>query len=197
MAEKNFSIYQILLPDFGNFPSLYPSIKTAFSTLFVYCFLSIFLDLFPLAGVVYGGVFTHFFVDFYEDFPTHFMAEDDVTSESSVADLSQFIAKMPALPSMCHIISVGKLVESELYCIAHAYLLNLACEMKTILVLFYRAFEKVVVFRRSRKQTDGGGSVEGAMLPMDQCLALRLPPANPFDNFLRAARLPMPYLGRD
>ncbi|CAL5402046.1 unnamed protein product [Camellia sinensis] len=87
------------------------------------------------------------------DFPTHFMAEDDVTSESSVADLSQFIPKMPAVPSMCHIISVGKLVESK-----------------------------------SRiKQTGGGGSVEGAMLLMDQCLALRLPPANPFDNFLRAA----------
>ncbi|XP_028097596.1 uncharacterized protein LOC114297348 isoform X6 [Camellia sinensis] len=84
------------------------------------------------------------------DFPAHFMAEDDVTSESSVADLSQFIPKMPAVPSMCHIISVGKLVESELYCIAHAYLFNLACEMKTILVLFYCAFEKVVVFRRSR-----------------------------------------------
>ncbi|XP_028097570.1 uncharacterized protein LOC114297348 isoform X2 [Camellia sinensis] len=48
------------------------------------------------------------------DFPAHFMAEDDVTSESSVADLSQFIPKMPAVPSMCHIISVGKLVESAL-----------------------------------------------------------------------------------
>ncbi|CAL5399316.1 unnamed protein product [Camellia sinensis] len=85
------------------------------------------------------------------DFPTHFMAEDDVTSESSVADLSQFIPKMPAVPSICHIISVGKLVESN------------------------------------GKQTGGGGFVEGAMLLMDQCLALRLPPANPFDNFLGAA----------
>lgn len=32
------------------------------------------------------------------------------------------------------------------------------------------------------------GPVGGALVPMESRLALRLPPASPFDNFLRAAR---------
>ncbi|GMP39973.1 hypothetical protein CsSME_00010606 [Camellia sinensis var. sinensis] len=46
------------------------------------------------------------------DFLTNLIAEDDAMSESSVADLSRFIPKMPASPSMSHIVSIGQLLES-------------------------------------------------------------------------------------
>lgn len=47
-----------------------------------------------------------------QDFTTNLMAEDDLRSESSVADLSRFIPHVAASPSMPHIISIGQLLES-------------------------------------------------------------------------------------
>ncbi|CAK9166722.1 unnamed protein product, partial [Ilex paraguariensis] len=49
------------------------------------------------------------------DFPTNSF-EDDVTSESSVVDLSRFIPRIPPspTPSMSHIVSIGQLLESAL-----------------------------------------------------------------------------------
>lgn len=40
------------------------------------------------------------------------LPEDDAVSETSVADLSRFIPKMPPSPSISHIISIGQLMES-------------------------------------------------------------------------------------
>lgn len=47
-----------------------------------------------------------------QDFPSDSSGDDDVTSESSVADFTNFIPKLPASPSMSHIISIGQLLES-------------------------------------------------------------------------------------
>lgn len=47
-----------------------------------------------------------------QDFPTDSSGDDDATSESSVADFPNFIPKLPASPSMSHIISIGQLLES-------------------------------------------------------------------------------------
>lgn len=47
-----------------------------------------------------------------QDFPTNSSVEDDVTSESSVADITGFIPKLATSPSLSHIISIGQLLES-------------------------------------------------------------------------------------
>ncbi|GFS38930.1 uncharacterized protein Acr_00g0060280 [Actinidia rufa] len=151
------------------------------------------------------------------DFLTNSMAEDDVTSESSVADLSRFISKIPASPSMSHIISIGQLLESALEVAGQVAGTSIStsplpysamasqCESlgtctrqklsswlnheshyaKTSGKLF-PAFSADV--RPEIKINTGDGPVHGAMRTMDPWLTLRLPPASPFDNFLRAAR---------
>ena len=63
-----------------------------------------------------------------QDFMTNSMAEDDVTSESSVADLSRFISRIPASPSMSHIISIGQLLESVITLCEHVH----ACFQNTL-----------------------------------------------------------------
>ena len=47
-----------------------------------------------------------------QDFPPNSLVEEDLISESSVVDLSRFIPKMPASPSLSHVISIGQLLES-------------------------------------------------------------------------------------
>ncbi|KAL7003167.1 hypothetical protein U1Q18_004325, partial [Sarracenia purpurea var. burkii] len=159
------------------------------------------------------------------DFPTNSMAEDDVTSKSSVADLSCFIPKMPASPSMSHIISIGQLLESALEVAGQVAGTSIStsplpysamasqCEAlgigarkklsswltheihctKTAENLF-PALPVGGGHAEINKVHNGGGAVavhQGALPPppsMDPWLALRLPPASPFDNFLRAAR---------
>ncbi|PSS00223.1 hypothetical protein CEY00_Acc24192 [Actinidia chinensis var. chinensis] len=152
------------------------------------------------------------------DFLINSMAEDDVTSESSVADLSRFISKIPASPSMSHIISIGQVLESALEVAGQVAGTSVStsplpysamasqCEAlgtctrkklsswlnqeshytKTSGKLFpaFSADERSEI----KKINNGDGAVPGAMRPVDPWLALRLPPASPFDNFLRAAR---------
>ncbi|CAK9141192.1 unnamed protein product [Ilex paraguariensis] len=153
------------------------------------------------------------------DFPTNSF-EDDVTSESSVVDLSRFIPRIPPspTPSMSHIVSIGQLLESALevagqvagtsvstsplpysamasQCEAlgaysrkklSSWLNHESHHTKGADILF-PAFPEDG--RSTIKKIAGEGeSVQGALLPMDPWLALRLPPASPFDNFLRAAR---------
>lgn len=50
-----------------------------------------------------------------QDMPTSSLIEDDATSEASVADMSRFIPKIPSSPSVSHIISIGKLLESVIF----------------------------------------------------------------------------------
>lgn len=47
-----------------------------------------------------------------QDVTSNLLAEDDAISETSVADISRFIPKMPPSPSISHIISIGQLMES-------------------------------------------------------------------------------------
>lgn len=62
-----------------------------------------------------------------QDFPSDSSGDDDVTSESSVADFTNFIPKLPASPSMSHIISIGQLLESVIPLFLFASLCNDAC----------------------------------------------------------------------
>ncbi|KAF5952160.1 hypothetical protein HYC85_010104 [Camellia sinensis] len=155
------------------------------------------------------------------DFLTNLIAEDDAMSESSVADLSRFIPKMPASPSMSHIVSIGQLLESALEVAGQVAGTSVStsplpystmasqCEALgtgarkklsnwlTQESHYTKTSEKVLPsfsadgLSEIRKVTNREGSVpvQGAMPQMDPWLALKLPPASPFDNFLRAARL--------
>ncbi|KAI8555542.1 hypothetical protein RHMOL_Rhmol05G0180500 [Rhododendron molle] len=146
-----------------------------------------------------------------EDFTTNLMAEDDLRSESSVADLSRFIPHVAASPSMPHIISIGQLLESVLevagqvagtsistsplpYSAMASQCEALGTGARQRLRLSSWLTRESHYSKTSEKlfpaiSTDGLSEIKmGGMLPMDPWLALKLPPASPFDNFLRAAR---------
>ncbi|XWS64447.1 hypothetical protein CRYUN_Cryun05aG0004500 [Craigia yunnanensis] len=53
-------------------------------------------------------------LSFDEDVRTSSLLEDDARSEASVLDLSRFIPKVPASPTVSHVISIGQLLESAL-----------------------------------------------------------------------------------
>ncbi|XP_050222959.1 protein SEMI-ROLLED LEAF 2 [Mercurialis annua] len=154
-------------------------------------------------------------LSFDEDIPTSSLAEDDTLSEASVADMSRFIPKMPSSPSVSHVISIGQLLESALevagqvagasistsplpyntmakQCedlgkgtrnklsnwLAHEYHYNREANKCLPAANGFPALEKIM------------NSVEmdqTAIKPIGPCLAMRLPPASPFDNFMKAA----------
>ncbi|PIN14940.1 hypothetical protein CDL12_12415 [Handroanthus impetiginosus] len=143
------------------------------------------------------------------EFSANSLVEDDAMSISSVADITRFIPRVPASPSpsMSHIVSIGQLLESALEVagqvagstvstspLPYSTMTN-QCEAfgtdtrkklstwlthdnecakpnETVLPLVMSPVEKTT------SDEPFLGSV----------LALRLPPASPFDNFLRAAR---------
>ncbi|KAF6134619.1 hypothetical protein GIB67_022906, partial [Kingdonia uniflora] len=149
-----------------------------------------------------------------EDLQTISNIEDDAVSEASVADLSRSILKVPASPSLSHIISVGQLLESALevagkiagtsvltspltyitmasQCEAlntgmrkklSSWLAHEACDSKTA---DNAALADVQLF--SNKITSDVASRQGGGMVTEQKSGLRLPPASPFDNFLKAA----------
>ncbi|KAA8545251.1 hypothetical protein F0562_020035 [Nyssa sinensis] len=157
-------------------------------------------------------------LSFDGDIPINSLVEDDMMSESSVADLARFIPKMPASPSVSHIISIGQLLESALEVAGQVAGTSVStsplpystmasqCEalgtgtrkkLSSWLTHenhFTGATDKLFpafpagVLSTVRKVPSEGGSFEGGALPVDPWLALRLPPASPFDNFIRAAR---------
>ncbi|GAV92254.1 hypothetical protein CFOL_v3_35635 [Cephalotus follicularis] len=149
-----------------------------------------------------------------EDTPTNSLVYDDFTSEASVADLPRFIPRMPSSPSISHVISIGQLLESALEVagqVAGASVSSSPLPYNTMTShcdavgagtrkklsnwlahenqYYSRAADSCLpsfpedVCLALRKVT----SHEGGALPMDPCLAIRLPPASPFDNFLKAA----------
>ncbi|XAR52684.1 hypothetical protein NMG60_11020874 [Bertholletia excelsa] len=153
------------------------------------------------------------------DFQTNSVAEDDVTSESSVADLSRFIPKMPASPAMSHIVSIGQLLESALEVAGQVAgssvstsplpYSTMASQCEALGTGTRKKLSSWLTHERQHVKTsekavptfsadgwseirkicnEGGSTVQGGKLSMDPWLALRLPPASPFDNFLRAAR---------
>lgn len=152
------------------------------------------------------------------DFPINSLVDDDVISESSVAGISRFIPKMSPPSSLPHIISIGQLLESALEVAGQVAGTSLStsplpfsamagqCEalgtdsrkkLSTWLSHENRYTKSAnILFTATpadgrstiTKIMGGGGPLQGAVPPTDPWLALRLPPASPFDNFLRAAR---------
>ncbi|XP_063937421.1 protein SEMI-ROLLED LEAF 2 isoform X2 [Daucus carota subsp. sativus] len=157
-------------------------------------------------------------LSFDGDFPSDSSGDDDVTSESSVADFTNFIPKLPASPSMSHIISIGQLLESALEVAGQVAGTTVSTsplpfsamasqcqtlgtdtrkkltnwlssenhqQMKSISPITTIPVDEQSSFSKIMGEDEPVG---GALLTMESRLALRLPPASPFDNFLRAAR---------
>lgn len=156
-------------------------------------------------------------LSFDEDIPVSSFVEDDVGSdaEASVADLSRFIPKIPASPSISHVISIGQLLESALEVAGQVATAPVSssglpyntmasqCEalgtgsrkklsnwlttdtpQKNILALANTPLPEVPAEGSTEVKVTSNGV---ALMPAEQCWSIRLPPASPFDNFLRAA----------
>ncbi|KAF9619808.1 hypothetical protein IFM89_009559 [Coptis chinensis] len=155
-------------------------------------------------------------LSFDGDFSAIGTIEDDAVSESSVADLSCFIPKISTSPAPSHVISVGQLLESTLEKAGQAAgtavstsplpysAMTRQCEVlgtctrKTLsnwldhgahdsksadkLLLTLPSDGRSVIRKIS---SDIGPRQEGG-LSTEPWSAMRLPPASPFDNFLRA-----------
>ncbi|ESW16997.1 hypothetical protein PHAVU_007G201500 [Phaseolus vulgaris] len=150
-------------------------------------------------------------LSFDGDFPLNSAGEDDTISEASVSDLSRFIPKMPVSPSAPHVISIGQLMESALEVAGQVagtavstspLPYNTMASQCESLGTFARkklsnwlAFENhytqaadksflaIADVRNSALEKVGNGDGYG-QLARDP---MRLPPASPFDNFLKAA----------
>lgn len=150
-------------------------------------------------------------LSFDGDFPSNSGGEDDTTSEASVSDLCRFIPKMPLSPSAPRVISIGQLMESALEVAgqvagttvstsplpyntmaSQCESLGTCARQKLSNWLAFenhysqaadKSFLAIADIRNSalEKVANGGGL---AQLPRDP---MRLPPASPFDNFLKAA----------
>ncbi|XP_073150707.1 protein SEMI-ROLLED LEAF 2 [Henckelia pumila] len=153
------------------------------------------------------------------EFSANSLVDDDTVSISSVADISRFVPKAPpsASPSMSHIVSIGKLLESALEVagqvagasvstspLPYSAMTN-QCEafgtdtrkkLSNWLIhdnLYAKASDTLLPSfpANGLSAVDKISSYEhhqGATQPMNPWLALKLPPASPFDNFLKAAR---------
>eukprot|EP00257_Ricinus_communis_P013037 XP_015570391.1 uncharacterized protein LOC8269823 [Ricinus communis] len=151
------------------------------------------------------------------DIPTGSLAEDDAVSEASVADMSRFIPKMPSSPSVSHVISIGQLLESALEVagqVAGASISTSPLPYDTMAKQcedlgkgtrkklsnwlsheyhYTRGADKFLPavpangcpeLEKIMSNVDIG---HATIKPTGPCLAMRLPPASPFDNFLKAA----------
>ncbi|GER48585.1 ARM repeat superfamily protein [Striga asiatica] len=151
------------------------------------------------------------------EFSANSLVEDDAMSISSVADITRFIPKVPASPSpsMSHIVSIGQLLESALEVagqvagssvstspLPYSAITN-QCEtfgtdsrkkLSNWLAHDNIPCPKTNGFMPSSfsatgiEKTSCGEPVVGSVPSTNTWLALRLPPASPYDNFLRAAR---------
>ncbi|KAG8363903.1 hypothetical protein BUALT_Bualt19G0070900 [Buddleja alternifolia] len=151
------------------------------------------------------------------EFSANSLVEDDAMSISSVADISRFIPKVPASPSpsMSHIVSIGQLLESALEVagqvagtsvstspLPYSTMTN-QCEAfgtdtrkklsnwlaydnhsTNVSTMLLPSSSPAIGLSAIEKITNG----EAVVPATNTWLALRLPPASPFDNFLRAAR---------
>ncbi|KAL5565906.1 hypothetical protein UlMin_029070 [Ulmus minor] len=151
------------------------------------------------------------------DFPANSVVEDDATSEASVADISRFIPRMPTPSSGTDIISIGQLLESALEVAGHVAGSSVStsplpydtmasqCEAlgtgtrnKLSNWLAHenhqnkpaeKSFSTFPADGHSSlyKITNEGGAAQRTGFSQDPWLSMRLPPASPFDNFLKAA----------
>ncbi|KAG9457865.1 hypothetical protein H6P81_002373 [Aristolochia fimbriata] len=146
---------------------------------------------------------------FDADSPPSPSIEDDVVSEMSAGDLPRFLSKVPISPSLSQILSVGQLLESALEVAGQVAASSISttpvpysamashCEalgtgtrkkLSTWLGNDSRAEKLLLTFPGSvqspMKKTNYTLPEESSIEPWS---ALRLPPASPFDNFLKAA----------
>ncbi|XP_024967458.1 protein EFR3 homolog B [Cynara cardunculus var. scolymus] len=149
-------------------------------------------------------------LSFDTDFPTNSLVEDDATSESSVSDLSRFISKSPTPSSMSHVISIRQLLDSALEAAGQVAGASVStsplpfsamagqCEAlgtdsrKKLSSWLSSANVDTKAAAAAATSADMGGSRNSNVIKIlqgeDGMNGLRLPPASPFDNFLKAAR---------
>ncbi|MQL81832.1 hypothetical protein Taro_014296 [Colocasia esculenta] len=139
----------------------------------------------------------------------------DIISGSPAPDLPHYVSKMPTLPSLPHVISVGQLLESALQvagqvagtCVSTSPLpygtMASQCEALGVgtrrkLSCWLGSNDELTLDKPStlcgckqlateRERNFSDFEQEG-FTRSEPWLALRLPPASPFDNFLKAAR---------
>lgn len=151
-------------------------------------------------------------LDDIQDSPTCSSIEDDRVIESSAVDLAHGSPNVPASPSLSHIISVGQLLESALEVagqVAAASIITSPLSYSTLAsqceALGTSTRKKLSSWLSHEPNADmllltlpSDGSSSFGKIDHDEpgCedsfqseawLALRLPPASPFDNFLKAA----------
>ncbi|KAJ0912836.1 hypothetical protein HanRHA438_Chr06g0278771 [Helianthus annuus] len=146
-------------------------------------------------------------LSFDTDFPTSSLVEDDAVSESSVSDLSRFISKSPTQSSMSHVISIRQLLESALEAAGQVAGASVSTSPLPFSAM---AGQCEALGTDSRKKLStwllhANGDTKPAdmrcspnsnvmkILGEDEFVragmnSMRLPPASPFDNFLKAAR---------
>ncbi|KAK4761476.1 hypothetical protein SAY87_029360 [Trapa incisa] len=130
-----------------------------------------------------------------EEFPSNWSVEDDVSSEASV-DLTHSVPKVSS-PSNSNVIGIGQLLESALAVASHV-----AGTSHSSSPLPYNAMtsqcEAMVAGPHKKlsswlaQGTHSPAKMTGevqqqSMWPQDGSLTMKLPPASPFDNFLKAA----------
>ncbi|KAF3453185.1 hypothetical protein FNV43_RR03623 [Rhamnella rubrinervis] len=139
-------------------------------------------------------------LSFDGDFPTNSLVDDDGTSEASVADLSRFIPKTPSTSSSVpHVISIGQLLNRQCEALGTGTRKKLSnwlandnrnSNSKTYSEKLYPVFPANGRTALCKIVSEyGGGASEGVqgVLRQDPWVSMRLPPASPFDNFLKAA----------
>ncbi|XP_010546763.1 PREDICTED: uncharacterized protein LOC104818746 [Tarenaya hassleriana] len=154
-------------------------------------------------------------LSFDEDIHGGSMVEEDVTSELSVADISRFLPKPSPSPSLHHVISVGQLMESALEVAGQVVGSSVSTSPLPYDAMANRcetfgsgtrqklsnwlASENRQINGLGRRDSlanlsvlDKVGDAESITgrevgLPQEHWSTMRLPPASPFDNFLKAA----------
>ncbi|KAK9041749.1 hypothetical protein V6N11_016839, partial [Hibiscus sabdariffa] len=154
-------------------------------------------------------------LSFDEDIQTSSLVEDDVRSEASVLDLSHFIPKMASSTSMSHVTDIGQLLQSALEVAGQVAATSIStsplpydtmasqCEafgtgtrkkLSNWLAHENGAADKIIPTVADDRQAlmlqkiSNERALTGAVSQLNPCLSMRLPPASPFDNFLKAAR---------
>ncbi|XP_056168593.1 protein SEMI-ROLLED LEAF 2 isoform X2 [Syzygium oleosum] len=150
-------------------------------------------------------------LSFDEEFSTNSSVDDDTMSEASVA-----MSRMPSTPSFSDVISIGKLLETALEVAGQVAgttvstsplpYNTMASQCEALGTGPRRKLSNWLAHENNRARsaadhffpaTDGRAAIkkitsndaflQGDIMPKDQCLTMKLPPASPFDNFLRAA----------
>ncbi|XP_022965555.1 uncharacterized protein LOC111465423 [Cucurbita maxima] len=148
---------------------------------------------------------------------SNLLVEDEVTSEASVADIARFIPRVPPSPSVSHIMGISQLLESALEVAGQVVGTSvstsplpynaMASQCEALGTGTRKKLSNWLAHENHHTRPADGycppfpmsshSAVErilsderhphGGRLPVDRWLGMRLPPASPFDNFLKAA----------